>query len=402
MLEREINVEIISFMFNYKKVIKNLISIVLLFAIMNLSLSSCSKDDNTQITNIAFERSEYAIKSGESLPLKVIHTPENLPAHSYIWSSSEPNTVSVVNGVITGKAIGEAIIKVISSENQNLSASCLIKVLPIDVSSIHIDDNVKIEVGEETVISCTILPENATYKDIIWDVENSSIISINENGKIVGIAIGQTKVIAKIKNSDISDNCIVEVIPTPVTGVNCEDEMKLLIGESEKINAFVQPENATNKAVIWSSQDMNIATVDENGNVFGVTKGNTTVEIETKEGGFKNICSVIVCGIDEFVTASTSVGTEGSTSSGFYSYLRLKFDTNTSQEVNINSITLTDENNILKDIKTGIGNVQSYSTKFITKYNSGSSFDTFPAKGWKVIINYAWNNNEYAMTIINK
>lgn len=372
---------------------------ILLFTI-TLILYSCSNDDDAQITNIAFERSEYAIKIGESLSLKVIHTPESLPAHNYVWLSSTPDVVSVEKGTIKGESIGESTIKVVSSENQNLSTSCLVKVLPIDVSGIKIADVPNLKVGEETIVSYTILPENATYKDVIWSVDNPSIVAIDDDGRLKGIAIGKTKVVVKVKDTNIADACIVEVIPTPVTGVECEDEIKVLIGESEKVNASVQPENATNKTAIWSSRNINIATVDKNGAVFGVAKGNTTVEIKTEEGEFKDICSVAVCEIDEFVTASTFVGTEGSTSSGFYSYLRLNFDTNTNQKVNIDRIILTDESGVVKGVEANIGSVKSYSVKFITQMQN--DFNTFPAKGWKVTVEYVWNNRSYNKTVINK
>ena len=64
----------------------------------------------------------------------------------------------------------------------------------------------------------------------------------------------------------------------PVEGIYIEGEGEFGIKEGEQIqlNAVILPENATNKNVIWSSDNEEVATVDENGLVTGVSEGYAT------------------------------------------------------------------------------------------------------------------------------
>ncbi len=80
-----------------------------------------------------------------------------------------------------------------------------------------------------------------------------------------------------------------------VTGVNLShDSMTLGIGESEQLTATVSPAGATNKNVTWTSNNSSIATVDESGLVTGVAPGNTTIVVETEDGGFIDECVVTI------------------------------------------------------------------------------------------------------------
>jgi len=83
----------------------------------------------------------------------------------------------------------------------------------------------------------------------------------------------------------------------PVEGIYIEGEGEFGIKEGEQIqlNAVILPENATNKNVIWSSDNEEVATVDENGLVTGVSKGYATIIVIPEEvSGYSAKCEVIV------------------------------------------------------------------------------------------------------------
>lgn len=374
---------------------------VLFLLVMVAAFVACSDDDSQNITGISLDKTSLDLYIGDSYVFKIITTPENMPVSDCIWSSSNTKVVSVQpNGAIDAISLGSATINVISSENSSLKSSCIVNVLPINAESIEINDTIKLEVQEEKTISYEILPHNTTFKNIDWYIEDSSIASVDNNGKVKGIKLGETKIIATIKDTKISDTCVLKIIPTLVTGIECDKNIKILIGSTDKVNASIIPDNATNKNIIWESLNENIVSVI-NGNITANNMGTSTIKVVSEDGGFEDQCTVNVVEIDQFVTASASVGTEGSTNTGFYSYLRLDFATNTNQDVNIGAIVLMDENSVVKDSKTNIGNQNTYSIKFVTKNHAGTSFETFPAQGWKVKIDYAWNGKNYTKTVVN-
>ena len=84
----------------------------------------------------------------------------------------------------------------------------------------------------------------------------------------------------------------------PVTSVTLDKtSLALDVGGSDTLTATVEPDNATNKAVTWSSNNENVATVDQNGNVKAVGAGKATITATTADGsGVSATCTVTVNG----------------------------------------------------------------------------------------------------------
>ena len=81
----------------------------------------------------------------------------------------------------------------------------------------------------------------------------------------------------------------------PVKGVSLNYETKDMdIGDIVQLTATVTPSNATNKAVTWSSSNTSVATVSSSGVVTAVSDGNAVITVTTKDGGYKDTCSVTV------------------------------------------------------------------------------------------------------------
>ena len=81
----------------------------------------------------------------------------------------------------------------------------------------------------------------------------------------------------------------------PVEGVTFDDDSVTIgIGGSSAPTYAILPADATNKAVSFESADTDIATVDENGVITGVSAGTTTVTITTEDGSFSDTIDVIV------------------------------------------------------------------------------------------------------------
>ena len=81
----------------------------------------------------------------------------------------------------------------------------------------------------------------------------------------------------------------------PVTGVKLNTEtLELFTGNTATLTATVEPENATNKNVTWSSDKPDVATVDAAGKVTAVSEGTATITVTTADGSKQATCSVTV------------------------------------------------------------------------------------------------------------
>ena len=87
---------------------------------------------------------------------------------------------------------------------------------------------------------------------------------------------------------------IYETESIPVTGISLnQSSIEVEKGSSQSITANIQPENATRKAVIWTSSNSEVATVT-NGVVKGVSEGETTITATTRDGNYSAQCEVKV------------------------------------------------------------------------------------------------------------
>ena len=88
-----------------------------------------------------------------------------------------------------------------------------------------------------------------------------------------------------------------ELIPVTVyvSGVSLDASAKEMEpGETGVLKATVSPSNATDKSVIWSSEDSTVVSVDESGNIKALKEGSSVITAETKDGGKKAFCTVTV------------------------------------------------------------------------------------------------------------
>lgn len=93
----------------------------------------------------------------------------------------------------------------------------------------------------------------------------------------------------------LSDTCDVE-IPKHVESISLDVNSHVFttLPSTLQLNATVLPADATDKTVIWSSDDELVATVDQNGLVTAVEGGTCIITAETRDGAFTDTCSITV------------------------------------------------------------------------------------------------------------
>ena len=174
------------------------------------------------------------------------------------------------------------------------------------VSGVRLNKSViKLVTGESEKLTATIVPSDATNKKLIWSSDDEKIATIS-NGTVKAIGTGSTIITVKTVDGEKTASCTVNVnsdeINTDTSNTNViavagislnKNSITLKVGESEKLKATVKPNNATNKVVIWSSSDSNIATVID-GTVEAVGVGNATISVKPKDGDIITNCDVTI------------------------------------------------------------------------------------------------------------
>ena len=144
-------------------------------------------------------------------------------------------------------------------------------------------DNKTILKGEKKKIDVSIYPEDAKNKEIEFISSNPEILTVDSNGNITGIASGKATITVKAKVGDVKNEIEINVY-SKVTEIWVEQkDINMQIEDEFKINAYVLPEDANNKNIIFSSKNKEIAEVDEKGIITAKTEGETEILIKSEE-----------------------------------------------------------------------------------------------------------------------
>lgn len=240
---------------------------------------------------------------GETLQLKASVFPENTTNKDIRWTSTNPDIADVsVSGLVSAIKEGDVQIIVSTTDGSNLSAICEISVNSqfVSITQIAISpSSVRLAVGETFNLEAQITPTDATNKIINWSSTNSSVVTVDSYGQLTAKGVGSATIIASSQDgSNLSATCNVEVFePTVLISSITIDPSAISgkVGETYQLTAIVAPENATDKTIVWSSDNSGVVSVDSDGLITLHTKGNAIIKASATDGsGISVSCAVIV------------------------------------------------------------------------------------------------------------
>ena len=167
----------------------------------------------------------------------------------------------------------------------------------VPVSGIELSQNsVELIEGQSVQLDAKVLPKDATYMSIVWTSSDPAVASV-ENGKVTALKVGDAVITAQV--GDCSATCTVKVNPVPVTSITLDKEsFELFVGESFTLTATVQPDNATDKSIVWTSSDPAVASV-ENGKVTALKVGDAVITAQVGDCSAKSTVKVKIEGDNE-------------------------------------------------------------------------------------------------------
>ena len=170
---------------------------------------------------------------------------------------------------------------------------------PVAVTGVTLDKtSLSIEAGQTAQLTATVQPGNADNQAVTWSSSDNNVVSVDATGKITANAKGSATITVTTADGGKTATCTVTVTepaaPVAVTGVTLnKNNTTIYTGRTETLTATIQPADATNKAVTWTSDNTGVATVN-NGVVTGVSIGSATITAKTADGGFTATCTVTV------------------------------------------------------------------------------------------------------------
>ncbi|WCN39674.1 cadherin-like beta sandwich domain-containing protein [Aneurinibacillus uraniidurans] len=293
---------------------------------------SLSPPVNVPITGVSLDQSTLSLTAGGATgTLTAAVLPANATNKKIIWSSSDQSVATVLGGVVTPLQKGTTTITVTSESDPTKQATCLVTVEEstttpdtIAVTGVSLDQSslTLTKGGATGTLTAAVRPADATNKKVLWSSSDPNVAAVDENGIITPVEVGTTTITVTTEAGGYTATSTVTVNPAPLVNVPVTDvvldktALNLTAGGSTaRLTATVKPDNATNKEVMWSSDNSNIATVDANGVVTPKSAGTATITVTTAGGNKTAVCLVTVQQVPSSGGGSAGSGGGGGRSS---------------------------------------------------------------------------------------
>lgn len=158
----------------------------------------------------------------------------------------------------------------------------------IQADSITLD---KTEIGLKpnatAKLTATVSPANASDKDVTWSSSDTTVATVTNTGSVKAVKNGTAVITAKTGNG-LAAQCTVTV-STPISSFSVKPAKTKTIDVDSTftITAKIYPAAATDRTLLYSSSDEDVAVVDENGTVTAVSAGSAKITVTAKSNPAK-------------------------------------------------------------------------------------------------------------------
>lgn len=289
---------------------------------MVISLAGCG----VSVTGVSFDIPDTLEKGSNIMATPEYaydgETPEAAKADDLVdklgmsYTSSDLNVLTVdENGNITAVGIGTAEVAM-SSKDGKIATSKVVEVVVTPVS-LNMVDGITLtkEKNSKAKLEAVVQPEDATHVEIEFTSSNEDVATVNSDGEINAVDVGETTITASIKKTDLTAECIVTVVPDLESIELSDTFLKLKKDGTAQLTATANPDGASIEGITFASDTPDVATVDTEGNITAIADGKATITASV--GDVSAECVVTVDSTVSTPRASSSGNSHsGSASSG--------------------------------------------------------------------------------------
>ena len=243
------------------------------------------------VSGVSLDVESLEMHPQEKHQLVATVAPTDASDKSLAYSTSRPSVATVSeSGEITAVGEGVAVIRAEAKSDRTKFATVYVTVTNVRIAVTDLSvspESLDLVVGGEADLVATVTPDNADDKTVSYSSFDSDVATVNSSGHVVAIGKGNTYIqVSSNDNGSVHKEIPVSVsLPfVAVTDVDVNtNSITLSKGNTSRIYANVQPAEATNKGIDFSSDNTSVATVDAEGVVTAVENGSATIKVASSE-----------------------------------------------------------------------------------------------------------------------
>ena len=265
----------------------------------NGKVSECEVTVQTSPTGISLNVTEKTIdlsSNNKTFTIQPTIIPSTANVNNSIKITTSNENVATVSsgGIVSGVSNGGAVIKFYTDNGR--FATCNVKVVTSPTSVLLNKTSIDIDSDESTtkMLVAVIKPSTSSIDTkLTWKSSNPNIATVSDNGLVTGIATGDAIITVQTGNGKIAScNVSVKIAqpePIEITLNKTAVTLDLSSSSTEKLTATSNSSESLN----WSSSNINVATVSDDGVITGKSNGETTITV-SNDSGVSATCDVIV------------------------------------------------------------------------------------------------------------
>ncbi len=246
------------------------------------------------VPGITLDHQEINLNRHDSIELTAKVYPSDAP-QAVTWASNNEAVATVVDGKVKAVGGGDAIITA-SANGHSTSANVHVWIPVYGVSISPATIVLSLDGSKE--LKTVFNPIDAMNQSVTWENSNPDIISVDATGRVTAKGVtGNAFVTAITAEGNYSATAEV-IVQQLIESISLPSQLSIDLNTTDTLRPTVLPENAAYKGVLWSSDNEDIATVDENGVVSAVGYGTAHITAQAEYGDVKTVVTVHVPGIE--------------------------------------------------------------------------------------------------------
>ena len=247
------------------------------------------------VTSVVLNVNDITVRQGQVFWLNATCLPENADNKICTWESRDESVCTVENdGKVTAVGAGTTSI-IVTNTDSGMTAYCVVTVIqPVTGLTLNSDYQL-LWVGAKYAIIPIIEPYDAENKNVTYLSSDPDVATVDENGIVTAVSGGTCIIEVTKEECSLTAACTIEVKEYVSSITLSETDKFMNVGASGTLVATVETATATNKAIIWSSSDDSICSVDGDGNIYANSVGNAVITATAADGsGVSASCLVRV------------------------------------------------------------------------------------------------------------
>lgn len=279
---------------------KNITLLFSVFLIICLTSSCSDESDSDQLKDRPIvtirnlnDKGVLPIEKGTTVKLELEVSPSTA-LNQLVFEGEYTDIFSVDDtGLIAGLNEGDGLLTIKSGKDLSILTACKINVFTVFKYIEQIvfpetkDGVLEVSPKGTTQVVIGTLPTDASNKSFSFESSDPTKFTVDKTGAITPVTPGSiaTLKVTALDGSEVTAECEVRVLNVMVEEM-VTTNMSTLVGKKLDLSelVIVYPENATQKSVSFLSNDLEIATIDENGMLTAIAQGEVDITVKTMDG----------------------------------------------------------------------------------------------------------------------